>query len=173
MAYFKKIYNVICKIEEGVSGTFLVAIMVMVFSAAIGRTIGFPVVWAMDLSTFLFAWTVFFSADVALRKDKHVNVKALVSRLPKRLQYYIVLLNYCIILLFLFFLVRYGIVLAYSSRFRTFQGIPGFSYMWVTISVPIGGLLLFITTILKIKQVIKDEQAKIFQMKTKEEVDTL
>jgi TRAP-type C4-dicarboxylate transport system permease small subunit len=34
---------------------------------------------------------------------------------------------------------------------RTFQGIPGFSYTWVTLSVPFGCALMLITAILKIK----------------------
>jgi TRAP-type C4-dicarboxylate transport system permease small subunit len=171
MNRLKRLYEYICKGEELISGIFLVAIMIIIFAAGVGRTIGYPIRWGMDMATFLFAWTAFFSADVALRKNRHVNVKALVSRLPEKVQYYIALLNYVIISIFLVFLIRYGITLAYSTRFRTFQGIPGFSYMWVTFSVPLGSLLLLITTFLKIKELIKTEQAKIFKMKYKENVD--
>ncbi|MTI60419.1 MAG: TRAP transporter small permease [Firmicutes bacterium] len=173
MAYIKKVYDFICKAEEVISGVFLVLIMIMVFAAAVGRSISHPLIWAMDMSTFLFAWVVFFSADVALRKNKHVNVKAIVSKLPERIQYYLALFNYSVIVIFLLFLVRYGVILAYSTRFRTFQGIPGFSYMWVTISVPLGGLLLLISTTLKIVEIVKSEKAKIFHDKLKEEVDMI
>jgi len=171
MYKIKRFYDYVCKAEELIAGVFLVAIMILIFVAGVGRTIGHPISWGMDMATFLFAWTAFFSADVALRKNRHVNVKALVSRLPEKVQYYIALLNYVIISIFLVFLIRYGITLAYSTRFRTFQGIPGFSYMWVTFSVPLGSLLLLITTFLKIKELIKTEQAKIFKMKYKENVD--
>ena len=59
-----------------------------------------------------------------------------------------------VILTFLVFLLVYGVILAYGSRFRTFQGIPGFSYMWVTLSVPLGSLLLLISSIRKGKELL-------------------
>ncbi len=172
MNKIRRLYDYVCQAEEIISGVFLVAIMIIIFAAGFGRTIGYPIRWGMDMATFLFAWTAFFSADVALRKNRHVNVKALVCRFSEKVQYYIALLNYVIISIFLVFLIRYGITLAFSTRFRTFQGIPGFSYMWVTFSVPLGSLLLLITTILKIKELINTEQAKIFKMKYKEKVNT-
>jgi TRAP-type C4-dicarboxylate transport system permease small subunit len=63
-------------------------------------------------------------------------------------------LNYGVIIAFLLFLIIYGVLLAYGSRFRTFQGMPGFSYMWVTLSVPLGSLLLLITCIRKGKALV-------------------
>lgn len=161
MNKLKKAYSIIGQVEELISGSFLTVMVLVIFAAGLGRTIGYPIGWAMDLSTFLFAWTVFFSADLAMRNDKLVSVKALVNKLPKKLQNHIVLLNYFIILIFLVFLIRYGIELSYITRFRAFQGIPGFSYTWVTLSMPVGSIFLLITTILKIKDVVKNKEAKI------------
>ena len=60
--------------------------------------------------------------------------------------------NACIIIvIFLVGMIGYGLPLSYTTRFRAFQGIPGFSYSWVTLSVPIGCALMLITAILKIK----------------------
>jgi hypothetical protein len=42
-----------------------------------------------------------------------------------------------------------GAWLAYVSRARAFQGIPEVSYSWVTVSLPVGAVLILITTILK------------------------
>jgi TRAP-type C4-dicarboxylate transport system permease small subunit len=109
----------------------------------------------MDTATFLFAWAAFFSADVALRRDRHIRVEALVKYFPPQAQRSIALLNYAVILAFLVFLIVYGVTLAYGSRFRTFQGIPGFSYMWVTLSVPVGSLLLLVTSILKGRELLQ------------------
>jgi len=53
------------------------------------------------------------------------------------------------------YMVYYGFHLSYTTRLRTFQGIPGFSYTWVTISVPIGCLLMLTTAVLKVKDLIK------------------
>lgn len=154
MKWLNKFYGYVCSAEELIAGIFLVAVMVLIFSSGVARSLGHPLRWGMDMATFLFAWTAFFSADVALRKDRHIRVEALVSYLPPKIQHYVGLLNYTVILTFLVFLMVYGVILAYSSRFRTFQGIPGFSYMWVTLSVPIGSLLLLISSIRKGKELL-------------------
>lgn len=169
MERLKKIYEWICKIEELLTGIFLVLIMIIVFASGVGRSIGQPLNWGIDLSAFLFAWVVFFSADAALRKNRHVNVKFLVNKLPDKAQYYLALINYFIIVIFLGFLIRFGVTQTISTRFRTFQGIPNFSYAWATLSVPVGATLLLITTIIKIYKLFKSEQARIFKMEKLEE----
>jgi TRAP-type C4-dicarboxylate transport system permease small subunit len=50
-----------------------------------------------------------------------------------------------------------GLWLSYVSRARAFQGIPAISYSWVTLSLPVGGILLLISTIIKIKAEIGSE----------------
>jgi len=48
-----------------------------------------------------------------------------------------------------------GIKLSLFSRRRVFQGIPGFSYSWVIISIPVSALLQSTTVILKLKQLLR------------------
>lgn len=159
MKKLKKIYELVCFTEEMLTGVFLVAIMALIFASGFARSVGNPLSWSMDAATFLFAWVVFFSADVALRQDRHISIEALIRYFPRNLQRNISIINYLFIVIFLGFLICYGVVLAYASRFRTFQGIPGFSYMWVTLSVPIGSLLILITTIIKGKNLIQSTDA--------------
>jgi TRAP-type C4-dicarboxylate transport system permease small subunit len=165
MNKFKKAYDFIGQLEKLLSSFFFVVMVIIIFTAGFGRSIGYPIRWAMDASTFLFAWAVFFSADLAMRNNRHVSVEVLVSKLPKKLQNYIILLNYLIIVVFLAFLIRYGILLCFVTRFRAYQGIPGFSYTWVTLSMPIGSASLLITILLKIWALIKSEKVQIFKLK--------
>jgi len=153
---FKQLYERICRVEEFLAGACLVVSVFVVMASAVGRGVGYPLGWGMDTATFLFAWTVFFSADVALRKDRHVRLDIIIDRCPKVVQFMLNLFNYLVIAVFLGLLIRYGITMSYMTRFRAFQGIPGFSYMWATISVPIGCALLLITTILKINRLITE-----------------
>jgi TRAP-type C4-dicarboxylate transport system permease small subunit len=60
-----------------------------------------------------------------------------------------------IVVIFLVGMIGYGLWLSYTTRLRTFQGIPGFSYTWVTLSVPVGCGLMLITAILKIKTFLR------------------
>ena len=45
-----------------------------------------------------------------------------------------------------------GTWLAWTSRARSFQGIPEVSYSWVTMAMPVGCLLLLVTTVQKFRR---------------------
>ena len=147
----KKIYEYICKCETFIIKVFLIFIVVLVFIAASTRYMGFPINWSVDMAMCLFAWCTFLGGDVAFRNNKLMNVEFLVGKLPGKNKNVIELINLFIILIFLMALIGYGAKLSYTTRFRAFQGIPWFSYTWVTISVPVAGILMMITTILKIR----------------------
>ena len=148
----KEFYQHILRVEVFLAKWALAILTGLVLFSAIARTIGMPVKWAVDAATFLFAWCVFLGSDAAMRQDKLFAIEVLTCRLPKKWQYWLKLFNQVVIIAFLAFLIVYGAQLSYDTRLRTFQGIPGFSYTWVTLSVPIGSLLMLITAILKVKQ---------------------
>lgn len=70
----KKIYEYIGKAELFIAKGSLAILTALVFSAAVARTLHYPIVWAVDAATFLFAWCVFLSGDVVIRKDKLVSI---------------------------------------------------------------------------------------------------
>lgn len=152
----KKFYELVVRFEVRAAMACLAVMSALVLYSAITRSIGHPVKWAVDAATFLFAWCVFLGSDAAMRHDKLFAIEVLTSRLPKKVQYWIKLVNWGVIIAFLAFLIVYGVILSYDTRLRAFQGIPGFSYTWVTISVPLGALLMLITATLKIRRQIKD-----------------
>ena len=141
----------VCRAEKLITKVFLVLFSVLVFAAAVARFIRMPIVWANDMATFLFAWCVFLGADLAMRQDKLVRIEIVTNMLPKKVRKYLELFNWCVIILFLLSLIVYGSQLSYTTRYRVFQGIPGFSYTWVTISVPIGSALMLMTAISKVR----------------------
>ncbi|MEJ5377914.1 MAG: TRAP transporter small permease subunit [bacterium] len=150
-----RVYELACEAEWAVARATLWAMVLLIFTAALARLLGSPMNWAIDMSTCLFAWSCFLSADVAWREDRLMNVDVLVRMFPKAWQRRLRLANYFIISLFLIYLMGYGSWLAYTTRIRTFQGIPGFSYAWVTLSVPVGAFFLFLTALTKIRREIK------------------
>lgn len=152
----KKIYGYICEAEVYITKWALALLTALVIAAAVARTIGMPIVWAIDAATFLFAWCVFLGGDIAIRKDRMFCIDVLTCRLPKKWQHYFKIANSSIIIVFLAYLIFFGVKLAYATRLRTFQGIPDISYTWVTISVPIGCLLMLITYVLKVRDLLKN-----------------
>ena len=147
----KHFYQWICKNEMLIAKGSLGLLALLVFAAAVGRFLYHPMNWAMDVATFLFAWTVFLGADAAMRMDRLFCIEVITEKLSPRAQLYMKVINYGIIVIFLLGMIGYGSWLSYTTRLRTFQGIPGFSYTWVTLSVPLGCALMLITSILKIK----------------------
>ena len=159
---FWKLYNQIGKLEVSIAKLCVAVLTVLVFTSAVARKIGHPQAWTVDIATFLFAWCVFLGADAAMRRDGLVSIDLLVSRLPRRGQDIMKIINNVIIIVFLVIMIIFGFYLSYTTRFRTFSGLPWLSYTWVTVSVPLGSLLMLITITLKTQDLIfkKEGEAK-------------
>jgi TRAP-type C4-dicarboxylate transport system permease small subunit len=155
----KTIYAYVCAAEAIVARAFLVVMVVLLFGSCIARVFGHPINWAIDVATCVFAWACFLSADIAWRRNKLMSVEILTSRLSARAQRACRLVNYGVLTAFLVYLIPTGLWLSYISRARSFQGIPEFSYSWVTMSLPVGALLLLITTLLKVRDELRGSAA--------------
>lgn len=155
----KALYEKFCKIEEFLVQTFLCAIVFLVFSSAICRTLKVPINWAIDLSLLLFAWTVFLGADMALRNTDLVRVDLVTRHLSPGVQKALNILWQTVIIIFLASLVWYGVPLSLESSKRLFQTL-GISYSWATISVPVGSVLMMISTGIKLYKAVKNPVVK-------------
>ena len=141
--------------EAVIAAALLILMVALIFVGAVARVLGTPLNWTIDFATAFFAWACFLCADVAWRRGSLMSIDLLVERLPARLQKALRLANYAIIAAFLAYLAVMGTWLAWTSRARSFQGIPEISYAWVTMSAAVGGLLLLITTVLKIREELR------------------
>jgi TRAP-type transport system small permease protein len=141
--------------EAVIAAALLVLMVALIFLGAVARVLGTPLNWTVDFATAFFAWACFLCADVAWRRGSLMSIDLLIERLPARGQKVLRLANYAIIAAFLGYLTVMGTWLAWTSRARSFQGIPEISYAWVTMSAAVGGLLLLITTVLKMKDELR------------------
>lgn len=139
------------RIEALLAGIFLVLMVAMIFTGGVARMMRMPLNLTIDLATCFFAWATFLAADIAWRRDQLIAIRLVPANLPPQAAYWLGMVNFVVILA----LLGYGIVaggwLAWVSRARSFQGIPGVSYSWVTASLPVGSLLMFGTTLGKIR----------------------
>ncbi len=145
-------YECMCKGEAFVAQITLWGMVLLIFAAGVARLVGSPINWAVDMSTCLFAWSCFLSADIAWRENKLMRVDVFLRLFPQRMQRPLEVLNYVVLVGFFLYLIVFGVILSYTTRVRTFQGIPGFSYTWVTLSVPVGAIFLLLTAIVKIRR---------------------
>ena len=155
-----KLYERLCAAEAWVAAVFLILMVVLIFLGGVIRMLGHPINWSIDAATCLFAWACFLCADIAWRRNSLMSIDVLTSRLPAHLQTACRMLNHAIITAFLLYLIAMGVYLSWVSRARSFQGIPEISYSWVTMSLPVGALLLLITTLLKVRAALHGEHAE-------------
>ncbi len=148
----KPVYDCMCKSEAFVAQITLWGMVLLIFAAGVARLMGYPINWAIDMSTCLFAWSCFLSADIAWRENKLMNVDVFLRHFPEQIRRLLGILNYVVLVGFFLYLIVFGVQLSYTTRVRTFQGIPGFSHTWVTLSVPIGAVFLLLTAIMKIRR---------------------
>ena len=147
--------NVLQRVEEFLAKAFLLASTLIVFAGGVGRFLGHPLDWSIDLATFTFAWAVFLGGDLALRENRHVAVENLLHILPPGARRWARVGVWLLVALFLALLFVYSLQAAYQTRFRSFQGIPGFSYAWVTLSASAGSLLMLLTALGRLRQALK------------------
>jgi TRAP-type C4-dicarboxylate transport system permease small subunit len=147
----KKLYDRLCAAEAVLAGTLLVLMVALIFLGGVSRVLGYPLNWSTDFATAFFAWACFLCADIAWRRNALMSIDFLVNRLAPKAQIAVRYVNYAIISGFLVYLMVMGTWLAWTSRARSFQGIPEISYSWVTMSLPVGAALLLATTVLKVR----------------------
>jgi TRAP-type C4-dicarboxylate transport system permease small subunit len=152
-----KLYDRLCAAEAVVAAAFLILMVILIFLSGVMRTFGHPINWSNDAATCLFAWACFLCADIAWRKNALMSIELVTQRLPLTLQRVCTYCSYAIIVAFLLYVLVGGLWLSWISRARSFQGIPEVSYSWVTMSMPVGAVLLLITAFRKIQAEIRGD----------------
>lgn len=70
------------KLEEQVIAWLLAAMTLITFAQVIARYVfNYSFVWALELTTFLFAWLIFLGMAYGVRKGSHIGVDLLVKAL--------------------------------------------------------------------------------------------
>jgi TRAP-type transport system small permease protein len=151
------LYGWLLRLEAVLAGTFLLLMVALIFLGGAARMLGHPLNWTIDLATCSFAWGCFLCADIAWRRDALMSIDLLAGRLPPAVARLLFYANHVIISLFLIYVIYAGAWLSWVSRARSFQGIPGVSYSWVTASIVAGGILLLATTLLKLTNALRQD----------------
>lgn len=152
----KKLYEKFCQLEQILANVLLAGIMVLVFVAAMARTFKHPINWAQDAALVAFAWLVFFGSDLAVRNTGLIGIDLLQNKFPAGVRKTLNVLFKLIIIGFLALLVVYGIVMVQTGYQRQINTLH-ISYAWVTASVPVGAVLMIISTATTLAKTIKGD----------------
>lgn len=153
----RAVYSVLLRLEALLAGVLLMLMVALIFTGGIARLLHHPLNWTIDLATCFFAWGVFLCADIAWRRDQLMSIDVLTARLPPRGARLLSYASLVIIAVFLGYAIWAGIELSRFSWARSFQGIPGVSYSWVTMSISVGSALLLATTLLKLRDALRED----------------
>ena len=138
--------SIIAKLEFAAGAALLLAIVVLVFIAAIMRFAGYPLIWSVDLAQLLFTWLCFVGAARTMRLKGHIGVDLLVRMLGYRHRLWIETAQAAVFVAFLMVLTFEGYKLAVANKERVF-GYSGMSYAWVTIAVSFGSVALILAIV--------------------------
>jgi len=158
-------YRKFCKVEEVITSVMFISIIALIFSAAFFRAFDQPLVWADDIAKFLFSWTAFLGADIALRHSRLVGVDMLVNKLPPKSQTTSEAIVFSIMILILIAFVYYGTILSIKNWERDFQTLSFMSYSMVTISLPVASVFMIISTMTKLVRVLRNFNNDSYQVK--------
>ena len=137
------------QLEERLAMAFFAATSIFVLIGAATRTAGSPVIWAIDLSQLCFAWACVLGADLALKKNIHIEIDIVIRKFSQSARKMLAIIWLIAIAFFLGFLVWYGTKLTLQNVERVL-GDAGISYSWVTGSIPVGAALMLITTVTRL-----------------------
>ena len=64
--------STLVKLEERLAMAFFAGTASFVLIGAFSRTIGYPLIWAVDLAQLSFAWACMLGADLAMNGGQHM-----------------------------------------------------------------------------------------------------
>jgi len=137
------------KLEERLAMAFFAATSIFVLIGAATRTAGVPVIWAVDLAQLSFAWACVLGADLALKKNTHIEIDIVIRNFSRGTRRILAIMWLIAIALFLCFLIWYGTKLTLQNVERVL-GDVGISYSWVTGCIPAGAALMLATTVTRL-----------------------
>jgi C4-dicarboxylate transporter DctQ subunit len=102
-----------------------------------------PLIGSEELATYIMVWLAMLSAALAAREKAHIGMEALINLTPSGVKRAIGYLNHALILVFLAFLIYWGVVhtLAVVGQMSPSLRI---SMVWPYVAIPVGGGLMFL-----------------------------
>ena len=140
-------YNLFRQAELAIARIGLASIVIIILAGGVGRSVGHPLIWSLEIAMVVFAWVSVLAIDYALQNRRHIGVDAVVRLFPHIARRCCTWFNETLILIFLGCGVWYG----YSFTFATAGSqlpVTGLSSAWLNSAVPTGCVLMFINTAL-------------------------
>lgn len=106
---FKIISKVIGFINQSIAAFGITAGVAVAFTNVVARyAFDASLVWATELTIFLFLWSVFFGAAYCFKKDAHIAVTVVLDVVPSRIAKVMLLISHFVTIVFLLAVAYFG-----------------------------------------------------------------
>lgn len=123
----------------------LTAIVIIILLGGLGRAVGHPVIWSLEISMVIFAWISMLAIDYAFQTRRHIGIDSLVNLLPENIRYNLVWVNEIFIMGFLLCGVWFGFNFTWTTHLQVMP-VTELSLAWLNSAVPTGCLLMVFTS---------------------------
>ena len=151
---FNRISRSIYHIEVILSQIILTLIVILVFFAAAARSMGYPIIWSVEIAKIFFMMVCFLCIDLTLKKNKHIGITYFIEKLNEKAQNIFQLLVLILMLVFTIFSITKGVELIHVYKFRMFNA-TGIPYRYIMPVIPLSMFLMSITIIAHMETCIK------------------
>lgn len=107
----KLISKAIGHINQKIAAFGIAAGVVVAFTNVVARYVfDASLVWASELTIFLFLWSVFFGAAYCFKKDAHIAVTVVLDNVPSRIAKVMLIISHTVTFAFLSAVAYYGVI---------------------------------------------------------------
>lgn len=127
------------------SAVLVASIVIVTFGQVILRYFfNAPQTWAEEVGRYLFVWITLVGASVAVARDNHIRLDALVNMLPKKAQSPIDIIRRLVEIGAIGILLYAGIMVTMRNLHGSFYTLPDVPRWLFYVSVPVGASLMML-----------------------------
>ncbi len=152
------INKLVTKFEQ-CSLIFLITIMTFLGLAQIVSrfVIQSPIPWTEALLTYMFVWTCFLGASLAVEQSAHFGVEIFVVMLPRPVQRWVEIAVYLLITAFAALMIVKGMMFVEGNADQEMAAMP-FSMIWPYLAIPVSGLFIAIHALSAVYCLVRGER---------------
>lgn len=141
----KTLLNGIEYVLMRLAALFFFVFVVCIFLQLISRYVPFiTILWAVEVATYAFLWTVFLGAAVMVRHQAHFKIDFLLDQMKGMGLLVIQVITHILIAAFGFMMLTYGTMLSHLFWEWTVNTLPQVQQGYLWLVLPISGLAMII-----------------------------
>jgi TRAP-type C4-dicarboxylate transport system permease small subunit len=113
------------------------------FSVIMRYAFRLPIIWSEELMRYIYIWLGYLGWIVATRNNSHIQITGFIQRLPQAGQKCIKTFTCILVVLFSFFMIRYGIQMTEAGARMDAMTLP-ISFALVYIMAPIANTVILL-----------------------------